>query len=72
MHLPSTGPIVLLVFGPYHVAHNLQTEEPEDLDDRWVLFWIPLSLSLANLLAGSGPGMLGFLRSSQPRSSAPR
>ncbi|HVF00837.1 MAG TPA: manganese efflux pump, partial [Rubrobacteraceae bacterium] len=38
----------------------LQTEAPEELDERWVLFGIPLSLSLDNLLAGTGLGMLGF------------
>ncbi len=40
------GPIVLLVFGLYLVVRSLQTEAPEDLDERWVLFGIPLSLSL--------------------------
>lgn len=54
------GPIVLLVFGLYLVIQSLQTEAPEELDDRWVLFGIPLSLSLDNLLAGTGLGMLGF------------
>jgi manganese efflux pump family protein len=55
------GPIVLLVFGLYLVVHSLQTEAaPEELDERWVLFGIPLSLSLDNLLAGTGLGMLGF------------
>ena len=54
------GPIVLLVFGLYLVVRSLQTEAPEDLDERWVLFGIPLSLSLDNLLAGTGLGMLGF------------
>ena len=54
------GPIVLLVFGLYLVIRSLQTDAPEDLDERWVLFGIPLSLSLDNLLAGTGLGMLGF------------
>ena len=54
------GPIVLLVFGLYLVVRSLQTEAPEDLDERWVLLGIPLSLSLDNLLAGTGLGMLGF------------
>jgi putative Mn2+ efflux pump MntP len=56
----TLGPIVLLVFGLYLVVRSLQTEAPEDLDERWVLFGIPLSLSLDNLLAGAGLGMLGF------------
>ena len=54
------GPIVLLVFGLYLVIQSLQTEAPEKLDDRWMLFGIPLSLSLDNLLAGTGLGMLGY------------
>jgi putative Mn2+ efflux pump MntP len=54
------GPIVLLLFGLYLVVRSLQTEAPEELDERWVLFGIPLSLSLDNLLAGTGLGMLGF------------
>ncbi len=56
----TLGPIVLLVFGLYLVVRSLQTEAPEELDERWVLFGIPLSLSLDNLLAGTGLGMLGF------------
>ena len=54
------GPIVLLLFGLYLVVRSLQTEAPEELDERWVLFGIPLSLSLDNLLAGTGLGLLGF------------
>jgi manganese efflux pump family protein len=54
------GPIVLLVYGLYLVVRSLQTDAPEDLDERMALFGIPLSLSLDNLLAGTGLGMLGF------------
>ena len=53
-------PIVLLVYGLYLVVRSLQSEAPEDLDERMALFGIPLSLSLDNLLAGTGLGMLGF------------
>jgi manganese efflux pump family protein len=56
----TLGPIVLLIYGLYLVVRSLQTEAPEDLDDRMVLFGIPLSLSLDNLLTGTGLGMLGF------------
>src|ERR671911_398435 len=51
---------IAVVFGLYLVVRSLQTEAPEELDERWVLFGIPLSLSLDNLLAGTGLGMLGF------------
>lgn len=54
------GPIILLLFGLYLVVRSLQTEAPEELDERWMLFGIPLSLSLDNLLAGTGLGMLGY------------
>jgi len=56
----TLGPIVLLVYGLYLVVRSLQTEAPEGLDERMALFGIPLSLSLDNLLAGTGLGMLGF------------
>ncbi|MBX6341646.1 MAG: manganese efflux pump, partial [Thermomicrobiaceae bacterium] len=42
----AVGPIVLVVYGLYLVVRSLQTEGPEDLDDRWVLFGLPVSLSL--------------------------
>lgn len=56
----TLGPIVLLLYGLYLVVRSLQTEAPEDLDERMALFGIPLSLSLDNMLAGTGLGMLGF------------
>ena len=56
----TLGPIVLLAYGLYLVVRSLQTEAPEGLDERMALFGIPLSLSLDNLLAGTGLGMLGF------------
>ena len=54
------GPIVLLGYGLYLVVRSLRTEASGKLDDRWALFGIPLSLSLDNLLAGTGLGLLGF------------
>ena len=56
----TVGPVVLGVFGLYLVVRSLQTEAPEDLDERMVLLGIPLALSLDNLLASTGLGMLGF------------
>ncbi len=56
----TLGPIVLAAYGLYLVVQGLRAEAPEDLDDRMALFGIPLSLSLDNLLAGTGLGMLGF------------
>ena len=56
----TLGPIVLLVYGLYLVVRSLQTEAPEGLDERMALFGLPLSLSVDNLLAGTGLGMLGY------------
>lgn len=56
----TLGPIVLAVYGIYLIIRSLQTEAPEELDERMVLFGIPLALSLDNLLAGTGLGLLGF------------
>jgi putative Mn2+ efflux pump MntP len=54
------GPTVLGVYGLYLIVHALRTEEPEEVDDRWALFGIPLSLSIDNLIAGAGLGLLSF------------
>lgn len=54
------GPIVLAVYGLYLIVQGLRTEAPEEVDDRWALFGIPLSLSMDNLIAGTGLGLLGF------------
>jgi putative Mn2+ efflux pump MntP len=56
----TLGPVVLGAFGLYLVVRSLQTDAPADLDDRMALFGIPLALSLDNLLASTGLGMLGF------------
>ncbi len=56
----TLGPSVLAVYGLYLVVRSLKTHEPEKLDDRWVLLGIPLSLSLDNMVAGTGLGLLGF------------
>lgn len=56
----TLGPIVLAVYGLYLVVKSMQSEEEEELDERMALFGIPLSLSLDNLLAGTGLGLLGF------------
>jgi putative Mn2+ efflux pump MntP len=54
------GPVMMGVYGLYLLVHALRTDEPEELDHRWALFGIPLSLSLDNLLAGTSLGLLGF------------
>lgn len=53
-------PIVLGGYGLYLVARSLRREGTPELSDRWALFGLPLSLSLDNLIAGAGLGLLGF------------
>ena len=54
------GPGVLAAYGLYLIARVLRTEAPEEVDDRWALFGIPLSLSVDNLVTGTSLGLLGF------------
>lgn len=54
------GPAVLGSYGVYLLVNSLRTDAPEEIDHPWVLFGIPLSLSLDNLLAGASLGLLGF------------
>lgn len=56
----TVGPIMLAVYGLYLVVRNLKTRTAEEPDDRWVLFGMPLSLSLDNMVGGTGLGLLGF------------
>jgi putative Mn2+ efflux pump MntP len=46
--------------GLYLLIGALRNPEPDEIDHPWALFGIPLSLSLDNLLAGAGLGLLGF------------
>ncbi|NMI02107.1 manganese efflux pump MntP family protein [Pseudonocardia acidicola] len=54
------GPAVLGLYGLYLLVSSLRSTAPEEIDHPWVLFGIPLSLSLDNLLAGTSLGLLGF------------
>jgi putative Mn2+ efflux pump MntP len=54
------GPAVLGLYGVYLLVNSLRTAAPEEIDHPWMLFGIPLSLSLDNLLAGTSLGLLGF------------
>ncbi len=54
------GPIALGLYGLYLLVQALRTEGPEELEDRWSLFGLPLPLSLDNLIAGTSLGLLGF------------
>jgi manganese efflux pump family protein len=55
------GPAVLGLYGVYLLVGALRNPAPEEIDQPWVtLFGMPLSLSVDNLLAGTGLGILGF------------
>jgi manganese efflux pump family protein len=55
------GPAVMGAYGLYLLIRAIRRPEPQELDHPWVtLFGMPLSLSVDNLLAGTGLGLLGF------------
>jgi manganese efflux pump family protein len=55
------GPAVMGLYGVYLLVGALRHPAPDELDHPWVtLFGMPLSLSVDNLLAGTGLGVLGF------------
>lgn len=55
------GPALLGIYGLYLLLGALRKPAPEEIDQPWVtLFGMPLSLSVDNLLAGTGLGLLGF------------
>lgn len=54
------GATALGGYGLYLVISALRNPEPEELDQPWALFGIPLTLSLDNLFAGASLGLLGL------------
>ncbi len=55
------GPLVIGGYGLYVVyLARRSREEGRVMDDRWMLFGLPLALSLDNLVTGIGLGVLGF------------
>ena len=54
------GAVALGMYGVYLVVEAWQTAAPEELDQRWALFGLPLPLSLDNVVAGTSLGLLGF------------
>ena len=53
------GAIVLAAYGLYLIIHAWRTA-PEEIDERWALFGLPLPLSLDNVVAGASLGLLGY------------
>lgn len=54
------GAVALGGYGLYLVIASLRNPEPDELDQPWALFGIPLTLSLDNLVAGASLGILGL------------
>ncbi|GED83860.1 putative manganese efflux pump MntP [Streptomyces sp. 6-11-2] len=54
------GAVALGGYGLYLVISSLRNPEPDELDQPWALFGIPLTLSLDNLVAGASLGILGL------------
>jgi manganese efflux pump family protein len=54
------GAGVLGAYGLYLLVQAWRTPAPEELDQRWALFGLPLPLSVDNVIAGTSLGLLGF------------
>jgi len=59
------GPLALLGFGAYLLVQAWRVPAPTEGDDEefeksWTLFGLPLPLSVDNIVAGTGLGLLGF------------
>jgi putative Mn2+ efflux pump MntP len=54
------GAAVLGAYGLYLLVEASRTPAPEELDQRWALFGLPLPLSVDNVVAGTSLGLLGF------------
>jgi putative Mn2+ efflux pump MntP len=54
------GAIALGAYGLYLLVRAWRTRPPEEFDQLWALFGLPLPLSLDNVFAGTSLGLLGF------------
>jgi manganese efflux pump family protein len=54
------GAAVLGAYGVYLLVQAWRTAEPEEMDQRWALFGLPLPLSVDNIVAGTSLGLLGY------------
>ncbi|MEO3778465.1 manganese efflux pump [Micromonospora sp. B11E3] len=54
------GPILLGTYGLYLLVRALRSARPEELTHSWMIFGLPLPLSLDNVMAGASLGLLGF------------
>jgi len=54
------GPIVLVLYGLYLIAQTLRKKASEDNEYLWCIFGLPVPLSLDNVVAGTGLGLVGI------------
>jgi len=54
------GAGALATYGLFLVIQAWRTPEPEEPDQRWALFGLPVPLSVDNVVAGASLGLLGF------------
>jgi putative Mn2+ efflux pump MntP len=54
------GAAVLAGYGLYLLVEAWRNPEPEEMDQRWALFGLPLPLSIDNVVAGTSLGRLGY------------
>jgi putative Mn2+ efflux pump MntP len=51
---------VLAAYGVYLVVESWRKPAPDEADQRWALFGLPLPLSIDNIVAGTSLGLLGY------------
>jgi putative Mn2+ efflux pump MntP len=54
------GAAVLGAYGLYLIVESSRTSAPEEIDQQWALFGLPLPLSVDNIVAGTSLGLQGF------------
>jgi manganese efflux pump family protein len=54
------GAGVMGAFGLYLLVQAARTDEPDEVDQKWALFGLPLPLSVDNVVAGTSLGLLGY------------
>jgi putative Mn2+ efflux pump MntP len=54
------GPTVLGLYGLYLIAQTLRKKASEDKEYLWSIFGLPVPLSLDNVFAGAGLGLVGL------------
>ncbi|MFC5138296.1 manganese efflux pump [Actinomycetospora rhizophila] len=56
------GPATLALFGVFLLvqAYRHRDNEPDEMEESWTIFGLPLPLSIDDLVGGTGLGLLGF------------